>query len=80
MFIGIAVPSSLGSSFGAQSLSSASAIVPLPDFAPNGAISLGVHRGYKRLAPLERKRIQLLHLNLFSLRRNDIAKIYQQVS
>jgi len=33
----------------------ASTIAPLPGAAPNGAISLVNARGYKHLAPLERK-------------------------
>ncbi len=33
-----------------------------PGFAPNGARIVGRAGSYKHLAPLERKRIQLLHL------------------
>ena len=50
----------LRSSIGAKSHLSARAKVPLPCFAPNGARYWASARSYKHLAPLERKRIQLM--------------------
>src|SRR5206468_5841797 len=50
----------------AIAISLASAIVTLPRLAPKGARSLVCARSYKHLAPLERKRILLLHFKLES--------------
>jgi hypothetical protein len=50
-------PSFLRRSVGAQSLLLAVAIVSLPGFAPTERELFARARGYKHLAPLERKRI-----------------------
>ena len=63
MFIAWTVFFFLRSSVGAQLLLPAGEGTGL-GFAPNGARSLRVSRGYKHLARLERKRRHLLHFQL----------------
>src|SRR5438105_12263307 len=70
------VVSLLRSSLGAQSLLAClAAKVRLPGFAPNGAISFwAAARSHKHLAPLERKLIQLSHLQFeFTIRRSAMT-------